>query len=50
MHPVEEQQGDEDDETNAGDDHPAQQEAVAALRLHDLSVVAGTWKRSNDGT
>ena len=36
VYAVEEQQAKEDDEAQAADDHPTQQEAVAALTLDDL--------------
>lgn len=36
MRSVEEEQDEEEDEAQAANDHPRQQEAVAALNLNDL--------------
>ena len=38
VHAIEQQQDDEEDETPAADDHPTQQEAVAAFSLNDLRI------------
>lgn len=38
MHSVEQQEADEEDESEAGDDHSAQRETVAAFTLNDLGA------------
>lgn len=42
MHPMEQQEANEEDKTNAGDDHSTQQEAVATFCLHNLGKLNRT--------
>lgn len=39
---MEQQEANEEDETNAGDDHSTQQEAVATFRLYNLGKLNRT--------
>lgn len=48
MHSMEQQEANEEDKTNAGDDHSTQQEAVATFCLHNLGKLKSTLPIKNE--